>query len=102
MPELGTSGSVRGDASNGIPYRDKAGKRAAILLSVTSLLRLCLSRHGISHKARSAAGRCGQAQEIVYGGLGAMIDDLLTNTCISSSITILLSSRNINMRVPSL
>jgi hypothetical protein len=23
MPELGTSGSVRGDASNGIPYRDK-------------------------------------------------------------------------------
>ena len=23
MPELGTLGSVRGDASNGIPYRDK-------------------------------------------------------------------------------
>jgi hypothetical protein len=29
MPELGTSGSVRGDASNGIPYRDKARKRVA-------------------------------------------------------------------------
>jgi hypothetical protein len=29
MPELGTSGSVRGDASNGIPYRDKAGMQDA-------------------------------------------------------------------------
>jgi hypothetical protein len=40
MPELGTSGSVRGDASNGIPYRDKAGKHVAPSLSVTSLQRL--------------------------------------------------------------
>jgi hypothetical protein len=31
-----------------------------------------------------------------------MIDDLLTNTCILLSITILLSSRNINMSVPDL
>jgi hypothetical protein len=52
MPELGTSGSVRGDASNGIPYRDKAECRAPHPLSVTSLQRLRLGRHGISHKTR--------------------------------------------------
>ena len=47
MPEWGTLGSVRGDASNGIPYRD--GQTAVVVkagdLSATSPMSLPSNQH---------------------------------------------------------
>ena len=56
MPELGTLGSVRGDASNGIPYRDK-------VLSPRTPTRFPPRKATRTEALARAPGRSGEVQD---------------------------------------